>query len=99
MIGKEQSRRLAITVSSGSGTGTVSNSWDIARRIRIIPPTEATTYVCEIKDANGYHIFKTPDVQTGHLSMLNEMSLGIVKTVEISSASVDGEFLCLFDMH
>lgn len=102
MIGKQQSLRMAITVSSGAGTGTISNQWSIVRRIRVIPTTETDTYVCQIKDADGYLIFDsndTGDSLTGTLSMLNEMSLGIAKTVEISGASADGTYQVRFDMH
>lgn len=99
MIGKEQSKRLNIVVTSGSGMGTVTNSWDIARRIRIIPPSESTTYDCTIKDADGHIIFDNPETLTGTLSMLNEMSLGIVSTVTIANASGDGTFIAKFDMH
>lgn len=98
-VGKEQVKRLSIVVSSGTGTGTVTNQWDIARRIRIIPPSEATTYDCEIKDADGHIIFTNPDTLTGTLSMLNEMSLGIVSTVTITNASGDGTFIAKFDLH
>lgn len=100
--GKEQSLRLAIVVSSGSGTGTIENRWDLVRRVRVIPTTETDTYVCQIKDAEGYLIFDSNDsgdVLTGTLSMLNELSLGIAKTVEISSASADGTYQVRFDMH
>jgi hypothetical protein len=99
VIGKEQVKRLNIVVSSGTGTGTVTNQWDIARRVRIAPPSESTTYDVTIKDASGYIIFENPDTLTGTLSMLNEMSLGIVSSVTITNASGDGTFVVLFDLH
>lgn len=101
-VGKEQSKRLNITVSSGAGIGTLTNSWDLVRRVRVCPPDETVTYDCYIKDADGFIIFdstKTGDSLTGTLSMLNEISLGIAKTIEIENASQDGTFVSLLDMH
>lgn len=101
-LGKEQSLRMNITVSSGAGIGTIENQWSLVRRVRIIPPSESTTYVCQIKDADGHLIFDSDDTGgslTGTLSMLNEISLGIAKTVEISSSSSEGQFVVKFDLH
>lgn len=101
-VGREQSILLNVTVSSGSGTGTFANMWAIARRIRIIPPSESTTYDCMIKDADGDLIFDSTDgisPTTGTLSMLNEMSLGIMKTISIVNASGDGTWKIKLDMH
>jgi hypothetical protein len=100
--GRQQSLKLNIVVSSGSGTGTVTNQWDIIRRVRIVPINETDTYKCTIKDADGFIIFNsdaTGASLTGTLSMLNEMSLGIVRTVNITNASVDGTYRVIFDMH
>jgi len=100
--GKQQSIKLLVTVTSGSGTGTFTNQWDVVRRIRIVPPSESTTYDCNIKDADGYLIFDSTDgisPTTGTLSMLNEMSLGIMRTVTIYNASSDGTYIVILDMH
>jgi hypothetical protein len=96
--GKEQVKRLAITVSSGSGSGTVTNQWDICRRWRLIPPSEAAIYTVTLKDADGHMIAKRTQT-TGTLSEIDEISLGIVRTVEITSASEDGSYIAKFDMH
>jgi hypothetical protein len=100
--GKEQSLRLNVAVSGGSGTGTFTNEWTLVRRVRVIPTTESDTYVCQIKDADGHLIFDSNDSGgslTGTLSMLNEMSLGIMRTVEITSASADGTYTIKLDLH
>jgi hypothetical protein len=96
--GKEQSKRLAITVSSGTGTGTVTNQWDICRRWRLIPPSEAAVFTVTLKDADGHMVAKRTE-KTGTLSEIDEISLGIVRTVEITSATVDGSYIVKFDMH
>lgn len=96
-MGREQSLKLAITVSSGSGTGTVTKAWDLIRWLRVIPTTEADTYTLTLKDADGYIILKRTD-QLGTFSERVEISLGILNTVEITSASADGTYNCRLDM-
>lgn len=98
MPGKEQSRVLLITVSSGSGSGTVTNTWDIAKWVRIIPPSESATYDVTFKDADG-DIIAARTSQLGTLSEMLEISLGILRTVLISSSSEDGSFKAKFDLH
>ena len=98
MIGKEQSRVLTITVSSGSGSGTITNTWDKCAWFRVVPPDEADTYTVTVKDANGFIILKRTG-QEGTLSENLALSLGIAKTVEIASASADGSYRAIFDMH
>ena len=97
-MGREQSLRLDITVSSGTGTGTITSTWDICRRLRIIPPSETDTYNVNIKDGEGHLIFARTS-QLGTLSELQELSLGICRTVNISSSSSEGNFSVKFDMH
>lgn len=100
--GRQQSLKLSISVSSGAGTGLITSTWDIARRIRVIPPNETVTYACTIKDADGYLIFdssKTGGSLTGTLSMLNETSMAIANTVNITGSNTDGTFVVKFDMH
>jgi len=96
--GKEQVKRLNITVSSGSGIGTVTNQWDICRRWRLIPPSESATYTISLKDADGDLIAKRT-ATTGTLSEVDEISLGILRTIEITSASADGTYVFKADMH
>lgn len=98
MPGKEQSKRLNIVVSSGTGTGNLTPTWDIARWIRVIPVSESDTYNLTIKDGNGFLVV-TRTAQTGTLSENLELSLGIIKTVEISSASQDGQYSFIADLH
>lgn len=98
MIGKEQSKLLTITVTSGSGTGTITNQWDIARWVRIIPVAEGNTYDVAFKDADG-DIIASRTGQSGTLSEMLSLSLGILKTVAITNASQDGTFKAKFDMH
>lgn len=96
--GKEASRRLSITVSSGTGSGTVTNDWTISRWIRVIPVAETDSYDVTLKDADGYIMVKRTG-QIGTLSENLELSLGILKTVLIESAVQDGTYICKFDLH
>lgn len=96
--GKQQVRRLNITVSSGAGSGTITNEWTLARWIRVHPVSEANTYNLTIKDANG-DVMVTRTGNTGTVSEQFDMSLGIIRTVEIASASQDGTYRCNFDLH
>ena len=97
-IGKEQVRRLDIAVSSGTGQGTITNQWDVARWIRVIPVGESDTFTVTIKDADGDIMMKRTS-QEGTLSENLELSLGIVRTVLIESASQDGTYKVKFDLH
>lgn len=96
--GREQSKRLAITVSSGGGTGSVTSEWTISRWIRIKPVAESDTFDVTLKDGDGDIIMKRTG-QMGTLSENLELSLGIVKTVLIENASQDGAYVCKFDCH
>ena len=98
MPGKEQSLRLGITVSSGAGIGTLTSQWALARWIRIIPVAEGNTYTVTMKDADGDIIIQRTG-QSGTLSENLKLSLGILKTIEIDSASQDGTYIAKFDMH
>lgn len=97
-MGREQSLKLAITVTSGAGTGTVINAWDVCYWLRVHPVSESDTFTLQIKDAGGYLMLSRTS-QVGSFSERIEMSLGIMRTIEISSASADGQYLCHFDMH
>lgn len=98
-IGKEQSKLLNITVTGGDGTGTLTNSWDIARWIRVIPASgEATTYDVIFKDGDG-DIIMSRTGQTGTLSERLEISLGILRTIVIDNGSADGTYKVKFDCH
>lgn len=94
----EQSLPLNITVSSGSGTGTITNKWEICRWIRIKPIAETDTYNVVISDADGV-IMLSRTSQLGTLSERVEMSLGIMRTITITGATQDGTYVCKFDLH
>ncbi len=95
---REESRTLTIVVSSGSGTGTISNSWDVTRRIRVSPPNETATYDFTIKDNAGRLILKRTDKE-GTLSEAQQISTGIAKTFVVEEATVDGNYIVSLDMH
>lgn len=97
-VGKEASRRLNITVSSGAGTGAVVSQWDIARWVRVIPVSETDTFDVTFKDGNGFIMGKYT-AQSGTFSAKLDMSLGIMKTVLVESASQDGTYTVMFDLH
>lgn len=97
-MGREQSLRLNITVSSGSGTGNVTNTWDIVRWLRVIPVAEGDTYTVTVKDRDGLIMLKRIS-QEGTLSEMVEMSLGIMGSIVIESASQDGTYIVKFDMN
>lgn len=96
--GKEQVKRLNITVLSGTGTGTISNQWDVCRRVRVIPPNETDTYDLSIKDADGDLIVYRQG-QLGTFSELQEVSLGIASTVVIANGTSDGQYKIKWDLH
>lgn len=97
-MSREQSLRLAITISSGTGTGTVTNVWDIVRWFRVSPVSENDTYDLTIKDAAGRIMLKRT-TYLGTFSEKIEMSLGIIRTIQIDNATQDGTYTALFDMH
>lgn len=96
--GSEQSIVGSITVSSGSGSLTITNRWLNARWIRIKPVAESDTYTLTISDADGIMMAKRTG-QEGTFSEMLEMSLGIIRTIAISSASQDGTYIVKFDPH
>jgi hypothetical protein len=96
--GKEQSLRLVIVVSSGSGTGTITNKWDLCRWFRLVPPSESDTFDLSVKDGDG-HLMLNRTGNTGTFSERIEMSMGIMKTIEITSASEDGSYIAKFDLN
>jgi len=96
--GREQSLPLTVAVSSGSGTGTIAKIWSICRRLRIIPPNENAEYTFSILDGSGYLIFKRV-AQLGSFSDNQYLSLGVANSVSIESATVDGDYRFIFDMH
>lgn len=96
--GREQSKRLSITVSSGTGTGTAAKDWTIAHWVRVIPVAESDTYDVTIKDSDGHIMVK----RTGQLGTMSEnlrLSLGIVGSVLIENAAQDGTYTVKFDCH
>lgn len=96
--GKQASKRLDVSVTGGTGTGTLTNQWDIARRIRIIPPSETTTYDISIKDGeNDLIILRTGAM--GTISEQLELSMGICSLITITNSSSNGTFRCKFDLH
>lgn len=97
-MGREASIRLNITVSSGTGTGTITNTWEKVNWLRVVPIAESDTFDVTIKDGDGYIMLKRTG-QTGTFSEQVEMSLGIMKTILIENAAQDGTFVCKFDFH
>jgi hypothetical protein len=96
--GREEVNRLNVSVSSGAGSGTISQIWSICRRLRIIPPAETDSYDVSITDGDGHIIFKR-EAQVGTLSEAIELSLGIAKTVTFANATANGTYAVKFDMH
>ena len=96
--GKEQVRRINITVSSNTGTGTLTSEWTLARWVRIIPVAETDSYDVTLRDADN-HIMLKRTGQTGTLSENIEMSLGIISSVLIQNATQDGTYIAKFDLH
>lgn len=97
-VGREQVRRLDITISSATGTGSLTPIWALARWIRCAPIAETDTYDITIKDGSGFIMMK----RTGQLGTLSEqltLSMGIAKTVLIENATQDGTYTFLADMH
>lgn len=96
-VGKEQVKVLNIDVTSGDGAGTVTNHWDIARWIRVIPISETSIYDLTFKDGEGDLILMRSCV--GTFSEKVEYSMGILRTVLIENASEDGTYKVKFDLH
>jgi len=96
--GKEQVRKLSITISSGTGTGTLTSEWTLSRWIRVIPVAETDSFDVTLKDADG-HIMMKRTGQIGTLSENLQFSLGILKTVLIENAGQDGTYVFKADLH
>lgn len=96
--GREEQRNLPIVVSSGSGSGNIAQSWDICRRIRVIPPSETDSFDITVLDGANTLVWKRAG-WVGSLSEVQELSLGICKTISIANASSDGTYTVKFDMH
>jgi len=95
--GPQASRVGKITVSSGSGTLTLTNEWSTARWIRVKPVNETDTFTLTIADADGMIMGKWTG-QLGTFSAELNMSLGIMSTISIASASSDGTYTVKFDL-
>jgi hypothetical protein len=96
--GKEQVRRLSITISSATGTGNLTPEWTLTRWIRVIPVAETDSYDVTLKDGESHIIMK----RTGQVGTLSEnlvFSLGIVKSILIENASQDGTYVFKADLH
>lgn len=96
--GREQSRRLNITISSASGTGSVVPIWARARWVRVIPVAETDSYDVTFKDADG-DIIASRTGQVGTMAEMLDLSLGILATVVIANATQDGTYKVKFDLH
>lgn len=96
--GSQQSIKGAITVSSGSGSLSLTPVWLNSRWLRVVPVSESDTYDLAIKDGDG-HIMAYRTGQIGTFSERLEMSLGIMKTVQITNASQDGTYVFKADIH
>lgn len=97
-LGREQSLDLNITISSGSGTGTLTPVWALARWVRVTPVNETDTYDLTIKDGKGRIMLKRT-TYLGTFSEKLEMSLGIMKSIVIANAAVDGTYAVNLDAH
>jgi len=96
--GPQKSLRGAITVSSGSGSLTLTNEWINVRWVRVQPVAESDSFDVTISDADGI-IMMNRTGQTGTLSEKLEMSLGIMRTIAIANATQDGTYQVRFDAH
>lgn len=96
--GSQQSIKGTVTVSSGGGALTITNTWLNARWIRIKPIAETDSFDVTVADADGMIMF-TRTGQIGTLSERLEMSLGIMRTVTIANATQDGTYTVKFDTH
>lgn len=96
--GPQKSLRLSIVVSSGAGTGTITNEWISARWVRVIPINETDTFDMTIKDGEGFLMLARTNL-LGTFSEKCEMSLGIMRTIVIANAAVDGTYQVRFDTH
>jgi hypothetical protein len=96
--GSERSIRGAITVSSGSGSLSLTPIWLNARWVRIKPVAETDSYDVTISDGDGILIAS----RTGQIGTMSEqlsISLGIAKTIAIANASQDGTYEVRLDPH
>lgn len=96
--GSQQSVKGTITISSGSGSLTLTNAWLNARWVRVKPVAETDSFDLTISDADGI-IMLYRQGQTGTLSEKLEMSLGIMRTVQIANATADGTYTLKLDIH
>lgn len=97
-MGREQSLTLSVVISSGSGTGTFANAWDIVRWLRVVPIAETDSYDITIKDAAGRIMLKRTG-NVGTFSERLEISLGIMRTILIENTTQDGSYTVVLDMH
>lgn len=95
-VGREQVRLLNITVSSGSGTGTITPIWTHANWVRVIPPSESATYDVTFLDGDGDIMVKRTG-QTGTMAEMLELSLGILSSVQVANGDQDGTYKVKLD--
>jgi hypothetical protein len=96
--GKQAVYELPVVISSNTGTGTIAPEWTISRWVRVVPVAETDSFDVTIKDGKGYIMVKRTG-QVGTMSEMLELSLGIAKTILIESATQDGTYRVLFDLH
>lgn len=96
--GREQVRLLNITVSSNTGTGSVTPLWAIARWVRVVPVAETDSYDVTFKDGEGDIMVKRTG-QIGTMAEMLDLSVGILKTVLIENATQDGTYKLKLDLH
>lgn len=96
--GSQQSIKGSITISSGSGSLTLTPTWQNARWVRIKPVAETDSYTLTISDAEGIIIVYRVG-QVGTMSERLELSLGIARTIQIASATQDGTYAIRLDPH
>lgn len=94
----QEVKKLLIAISSGAGIGTLTSSWTLARWIRIHPIAETDSFDITFKDGEGA-IMLQRTTQVGTFAERLEMSLGILRTIEIANATQDGSYVVHFDCH
>lgn len=92
----DQSLSANITISSNTGSVSLSRQWLLSRWVRVIPVAESDSYDVTFKDADGDIMVKRTG-QVGTMAEYLELSLGILKTVLIASATQDGTYKVKFD--
>lgn len=89
--------KLTMVTSGGTGELVLTQQWDIATWVRVIPPAENVVYDLELEDADG-HLMVLRTGITGTYSEKLQISLATLNTVSIANATQDGTFTIKFDL-